>query len=140
MRVCPCGTGLAYASCCAPLHKGEREAEDAVSLMRSRFAAFAMKQPEYLWRTLHRDHEDRARPEEEILRELRAACSVQRYLGLTILESGGPGEDGVAHVVFAARVFRKGRDISFTERSAFRHDGVGWRYLSGELTPEARSP
>lgn len=101
--------------------------------MRSRFAAFVQKLPAYLWRTLHPDHEDRRRPEAEVLAALREACSTNRYLGLTILETTGPGEDGAAHVRFAARVFRRGVDLSFVERSEFRHDGVGWRYVGGEV-------
>ena len=60
MRLCPCGAGLVYATCCGPLHRGEREAASPTALMRSRFAAFAMKEPAHLWRTLHADHEERA--------------------------------------------------------------------------------
>ena len=103
--------------------------------MRSRFSAFALKLPAYLWRTLHPDHEDRARSEADVLRDLRSACSTNRYLGLQILETSGPDDAGVARVRFAARVFRKGTDISFTERSEFLHDGTGWRYVRGELSP-----
>jgi SEC-C motif-containing protein len=100
--------------------------------MRSRFAAFATKELTYLWRTLHADHDDRARPEDGVLRELREACNTNRYLRLTIVEASGPDGDGVARVVFTARVFCRGRDLSFTERSLFLHDGIGWRYLRGE--------
>ncbi len=132
MVVCPCGTGRPYAGCCAPFHRGASEAPDATALMRSRFAAFAKKETAYLWRTLHADHEDRSRPEADVMRELREACRDNRYLGLTVLDSTPPDADGVAHVAFRVRVFRRGRDLSFAERSAFRHDGAGWRYLRGE--------
>jgi SEC-C motif-containing protein len=106
--------------------------------MRSRFSAFASKQPAYLWRTLHADHEDRARSEVDVLRDLRSACATNRYLGLRVLEMWPPDDAGVARVLFAARVFRKGTDISFTERSEFLHDGTGWRYLRGEPVPLER--
>jgi SEC-C motif-containing protein len=131
-RPCPCGSGLPYATCCAPLHDGRREAEDATALMRSRYAAFATKRVDYLWRTLHPDHDDRARPEAEVLRELRAACDEVRYRGLRVIESHPPDAGGVARVLFEARVFRKGRDLTFRELSEFVHDGTGWRYLAGE--------
>ena len=130
---CPCGSGEAYGACCGPLHAGQREAADATALMRSRYAAYARKEVAYVWRTLHPDHEDRARPEEQVLRELRDACAVNRYLGLRILGATGPDDAGIATVTFAVRVFRKGVDLSFSERSEFKRDGEGWRYLRGEI-------
>ena len=48
---CPCGSGRAYGACCGRFHGGE-EPPDAEALMRSRFAAFARGEYEYLWRTL----------------------------------------------------------------------------------------
>jgi SEC-C motif-containing protein len=101
--------------------------------MRSRYAGFAMKDVRYLWRTLHPDHDDRARPEEEVLRELREACSNNRYLGLRILDVRGPDAHGIARVLFVAKVFRKGRDLSFVEASDFAREGAtgGWRYVRG---------
>jgi SEC-C motif-containing protein len=105
--------------------------------MRSRYAAFATKDVRYLWRTLHPDHDDRARPEEQVLRELREACSANRYLGLRILDARGPDADGIARVLFVAKVFRKGRDLSFVEASDFARDGEmqAWRYLRGDAQP-----
>ncbi len=131
---CPCGSGVAYTACCAPLHRGQREAPDASALMRSRYAAFALKDARYLWRTLHADHDDRARPQEQVTRELREACSASRYLGLRILDAREPGADGVARVLFVAKVFRKGRDLSFVEASDFAREGdaQAWRYLRGD--------
>ena len=35
--------------------------------MRSRFAAFATGDAEYLWRTLHHGHEDRAHPKDQVV-------------------------------------------------------------------------
>jgi SEC-C motif-containing protein len=104
--------------------------------MRSRYAAFALKEVDYLWRTLHVDHPDRARPAEDVLRELRDACSANRYMGLRILETEEPDAKGLAHVMFAARVFRKGHDLSFVERSEFLRDREGWRYLRGDAVRE----
>ncbi|HEY6459638.1 MAG TPA: YchJ family metal-binding protein [Polyangiaceae bacterium] len=129
-KACPCTSGRAYADCCAPYHRGEREAPTPEALMRSRFAAFARADASYLWRTLHPDHEDRARAdrtrsETEVLRELRDGARSRRYMRLTVLEAR---ED---RVLFLASVFQKGRDVSFVELSRFAHDGVGWRYLSG---------
>ena len=42
---CPCG-GDRYGSCCAPLHRGERQAATAEQLMRSRYSAYALGEVE----------------------------------------------------------------------------------------------
>lgn len=106
--------------------------------MRSRYAAFAKKEAGYLWRTLHPDHEDRRRTEAEVVRGIKASAAAHRYMGLEILDRTGPDADGIAQVLFLARVFEKGRDRSFVELSDFAHDGEGWRYLRGKVTPVAR--
>jgi len=130
-RPCPCCSGAAYEACCAPYHRGEREAPDAVALMRSRYAAFALCEAEYLWRTLHADHPDRGEPREAALRSLRAAKDKLSYKGLSILDERRRGRE--AEVLFCARIAERAEDRSFVELSDFAHDGVGWRYLSGVL-------
>jgi SEC-C motif-containing protein len=129
---CPCSSGLRYRECCQPFHRGEAEAPTPTALMRSRYSAFALKEVDYLWRTLHPLHPDRARPEEEVKRELRKSASSFKYTGLRILDAEGPDASGEARVLFHARLFEKGRDCSFLEASRFRQEGGGWRYLSGE--------
>jgi SEC-C motif domain protein len=103
--------------------------------MRSRFSAFALKDAAYLARTLHPDHEDYARPEAELLRAIKAAASAFRYMGLAILDHDGPDAAGVSRVLFHARVFQKGRDLSFVELSAFAEGPRGLGYARGTLLP-----
>ncbi len=50
---CPCLSGQTYDECCAPLHRGESSAATAELLMRSRYAAFAVGDVDYLNRTWH---------------------------------------------------------------------------------------
>jgi SEC-C motif-containing protein len=97
--------------------------------MRSRFAAFALADAEYLWRTLHPEHEDRAHAKDGVVRSLREAARAYKYMGLTILDARGD------RVLFLARVFQKGRDHSFAELSLFARDAEGWRYVSGQMRP-----
>ena len=129
-KLCACTSGLPYATCCAPLHRGEREAATPEALMRSRFAAFATADAEYLWRTLHPDHEDRGRPKDEVVRALKDSARGLKFMRLAILDAEG------RRVLFHAAVFEKGKDRSFVELSTFARDGENWRYLSGE----ARAP
>ena len=78
---------------------------------------------DYVENTLSSDHPDRGapRPHPTSFRE------TLRYLGLTILEAT---EDTVT---FRARIFERGADRSFTERSTFVREGGAWRYASGEI-------
>ncbi len=95
--------------------------------MRSRFAAFAMRDTQYLWRTLHPDHEDRAHPKEEVIRALDAAArTLKRTCG------SRSSTRRTRAFFFLAGVFEKGKDRSFVELSRFARDADGWRYLEGE--------
>lgn len=105
--------------------------------MRSRFSAFARKEVEHLWRTLHPDHEDRQHEKAEVLRSIRASASEVRYAGLAILDRREPDAEGIAQVLFFARLFQGSSERSFVELSDFAHDGEGWRYLRGISRPIA---
>ncbi|MBK6514865.1 MAG: SEC-C domain-containing protein [Polyangiaceae bacterium] len=126
---CPCQSGVEYGACCQPYHRGEREAPDPVSLMRSRYSAYAAGDVDYLVRTLHPDHSERSLPDELLRSSLRAACRDHRYTGLKILGSAVDQERATVH--FAAKVFQKGKDLSFSERSIFAKIDGAWRYLEG---------
>jgi SEC-C motif-containing protein len=124
-KACPCG-GADYRTCCRPYHEGA-EPPDPASMVRSRFSAFALGDGEYLWRTIDDAHELRARPKDEVVRELRKAREKYRYMRVTIHEVDG------ARVLFTARIFEKGRDRSFTELSTFT--SPPWRYRDGVMRP-----
>lgn len=137
---CPCTSGLPYGACCGPFHSGAAEAPDATALMRSRYAAFAARQHEYLYRTLHPEHEDRQAPRDAVLRGIAKTCQVCRYLGLRILDARAPAASdarGAAFVLFHARILQRGQDCSFVEASEFRRAEGGWRYLRGDPRPAA---
>jgi len=127
---CPCHSGRRYESCCAALHRGDREAETPEALMRSRYSAFALGLGGYLVKTLAAEHPDRALDEATLVVELSRAKERQRFLGLTILEAHDDGVRG--EVTFHARIFERGRDRSFTERSKFVRENGAWRYAAGE--------
>ncbi len=99
--------------------------------MRSRYSAFALGLGGYLVKTLASDHAERAHDEVALARELSRARERQRFLGLTILSARDDGATG--EVTFHARIFERGQDRSFTERSTFRREGGAWRYEGGEI-------
>ncbi len=85
VRPCPCGSGLAYAACCGPLHTREREAATAEQLMRSRYAAYALGEVDHVFRTWH----PRTRPA-DVTHDPTTA-----WIGLAVLDThaGGPDDD-----------------------------------------------
>lgn len=101
--------------------------------MRSRFAAFALGDGEYLWRTLHSAHPLRAKPRDEVVRDLSRARQKLRYQRLAVHEHREDGER--AQVLFTAHVFERGKDRSFAEVSDFERVDGAWRYRDGLAGP-----
>jgi SEC-C motif-containing protein len=128
---CPCGSGRKFKRCCQRYHRGTL-APTPEALMRSRFAAYAAGDVDYILATtdpegpLHRS--DRAAWAEEI----RRFCALTRFERLEI-RAVGPVADERGEVTFHAKLSRDGADVSFAERSVFvRRDGR-WLYQSGEV-------
>jgi SEC-C motif-containing protein len=139
-RDCPCHSGRRYTDCCAPFHKGQREAPTPEALMRSRYAAFALGLGEYLVRTLASTHPDLETPRNELVATLSRSRVHQRFQELRILSATtSPGGD-TGEVLFFAGIFDRGADRSFAERSTFVREGEAWRYASGVSVAPAELP
>ena len=113
-KPCPCGSGRSYSACCQPFHTGERDAPSPEALMRSRYAAYALADADYVRRTWHPD---------TVPAELDLNDGV-KYTGLRIHRAEGDG------VEFTASM--KGPDGQahrMRERSRFVHLGGRWVYL-----------
>ncbi|WP_430614346.1 YchJ family protein [Flavobacterium sp. JP2137] len=50
---CYCGAAAVFEDCCGPLLKGERLAQSAVQLMRSRYSAYVLVNADYMVKTTH---------------------------------------------------------------------------------------
>ena len=124
-KPCACTSGRPFQECCRPYLRGEQAAPDPVSLMRSRFSAFALDHAPYLWSTLHSTHPDRQKPEADVLRSLRRASRAYSYDALQILDHAG------AQVLFLATLSKS----AFVERSGFAQEGGAWKYVRGDLIP-----
>ena len=121
-RECPCGSGAGYGACCGPLHHGERHASTAEELMRSRYAAYALGDADYLFRTWH----PRTRP---------GAVTVDPdvvWTGLEVrdVEAGGAADDR-GEVKFIARWHTDGQLSEMRERSRFERRAGRWVYVDG---------
>jgi SEC-C motif domain protein len=122
---CPCGSGIALASCCQPYIDGKANAPTAETLMRSRYTAHVLLAIDYLWDTWSPDLRIRSSKA-----DIKAWASACEWLGLRILETnkGQPQDDeGLVHFV---AVFRQhGQLEQHQELSLFRKSGERWLYI-----------
>lgn len=120
--VCPCGTGVAYVSCCGRFLEGHDLAATAEQLMRSRYTAYVMHDEAYLRRTWARQH---------CPASLLDAQSPQ-WTGLKILRTeAGRAGDTTGLVEFVARYRINGRAYRLHEVSEFIRDNGRWLYVKG---------
>ncbi|WP_405387002.1 YchJ family metal-binding protein [Streptomyces sp. NBC_01102] len=116
---CPCGGQAAYGDCCGRFHAGTAPAPTCEALMRSRYAAFVVRDAAYLLRTWHP--------------ETRPASvgfdPAMRWTGLEILDTTeGSAFHSTGTVTFRAHYTDDGRPDSLHEKSRFvRHEGA-WVY------------
>lgn len=114
---CPCGSGATYDACCGRLHRGVAQAETALELMRSRYAAYAVGDVDHVFRTWHpRTRPDDLSPDPDLV-----------WTGLQIL---GSGEDWAE---FVASYDRGGVPGRRHERSRFERRAGRWVYVDGDV-------
>ena len=118
---CPCGSPLhkGYDDCCGPLLRGERQAETAEELMRSRYTAYAVGDLDHVWRTWH----PRTRPTEV------TPTPGLEWRGLTVLRTEAGGADDDTGVV-EFRAEHGSPDGTLHEVSEFARRGGRWFYVA----------
>jgi len=116
-QICPCGSGTSYDACCGRLHRGAALAGSPGELMRSRYAAYAVGDIDYVFRTWH----PRTRPDD------LSPDPARTWTGLTIL---GAGDDWVE---FVASYDVGGVPGKQRERSRFEQRAGRWVYVDGDF-------
>ena len=123
LNACPCWSGLLFGQCCQPYLTGVAVPPTPEALMRSRFSAFQLREPEYVSQTW----DPVTRP-----KQLDFDKDERTWSSLEVVATLGGGESDDRGVVeFKAR-YELGYDTYlFHEVSRFtRHDGR-WFYLDG---------
>lgn len=110
---CPCGSTTTYDACCGPLHRGATQATTPEQLMRSRFAAYARGETNYVFRTWH----PRTRPTDV------TPDPALTWTRLEIVEAAGYEVEFVAHYDSPAGAG------TLHERSVFEQRGGCWVYV-----------
>ncbi len=127
---CPCQSGKEYGDCCEPYHSGQLP-KVPLSLMRSRYSAYATGLADYIINTTHPDNSQYLQDHKLWKKQIEGFCHQTQFLGLEIHEEV-IGEK-VSFVTFTAKLMQNDQDASFTERSRFEKGGGWWLYHSGEF-------
>eukprot|EP00550_Attheya_septentrionalis_P003863 CAMPEP_0198285868 /NCGR_PEP_ID=MMETSP1449-20131203/5116_1 /TAXON_ID=420275 /ORGANISM="Attheya septentrionalis, Strain CCMP2084" /LENGTH=225 /DNA_ID=CAMNT_0043983475 /DNA_START=94 /DNA_END=771 /DNA_ORIENTATION=+ len=144
---CPCGSGATYAKCCAPYHGGEKFAESATAVLRSRFTAFTWRIIPYVIDSTHPTCRDYMENRIKWAEDLNAGGMFDSF-DFVSLEPGPetPGEnEKEAFIEFKVRLRAnkdcedalKGQETVICENSRFLCDDNGkWAYSSGDVTSQ----
>jgi SEC-C motif domain protein len=119
---CPCGSGLVLTTCCGRFHAG-LPAPDAISLMRSRYSAYALGLEPYLLATWHIS----TRPKKLNL----IAHKSTKWINLKILSS--QQHEDRATVEFVASYTINRRAGKMHETSHFVLEKEQWFYVNGKI-------
>jgi len=120
-ELCVCGSLREANKCCLRLIQGMDIARTAEQLMRSRYTAYALKEPEYIINTWHVD----TRPNDLILDKSTI------WTGLKILKTGNKAAN-TAWIEFIAYFENNRVPGQMHERSRFLCSTDRWFYLDGE--------
>ena len=95
---CPCGSGQKYKKCCRLYHLG-KTAPDALTLMKSRYSAYAAGEADYIIRTTHPEHPEYRRQTKEWKKEILDFCHFTEFHRLEILSRRQNGSEGWVHFI-----------------------------------------
>ena len=122
-NLCPCCSGKLYEECCELFHSKKEFPKTAEELMRSRYAAFAIPNGDYLWETTlpnKRKFHHKT--------ELENWGKENTWTKLEIIQSN---EKEVEFKAYFTDKFRK--ENIHHERSTFKKVDKKWYYVSGKF-------
>jgi SEC-C motif domain protein len=134
-KPCPCHSGKEYAVCCKPFHQGTLP-ENALLLMRSRYAAYALNLSEYIMETTHPLSPLYSNNKPSWKQSISQFSKNSSFNDLKILDFTETGN--LAEVTFTAYISQNGQDATFTEKSFFEKKNNRWLYLGGQVSHAAK--
>ncbi len=125
---CVCGVGESTETCCLPIIQGKAKAKTAEALMRSRYAAYVLKEIDYLITSIHPDS-----PGEADRRTTEAWAEAADWKGIEVVSKEAGGEDDEEGMVeFIAHFEIKGVPQTHHEKARFKRHNKKWFYLDGD--------
>jgi len=125
-KPCPCGSKMKYKLCCQKYHKGAK-AKDALTLMKSRYTAYAVGDAKYIIKTTHLENPEFQEDKQAWQKSIENFCKENSFLGLEI--ESYEQEKEYAFVAFKA-YFAEG---ALYEKSRFVQNKGFWYYLDGKI-------
>ena len=126
---CPCGSDKEFKACCDLYISGQEEAPTAEKLMRSRYSAFVVEEPEYIFNT-----HDPATRDDVDLEEIRAWSEQSDWEGLNIVATeAGLESDTTGKVEFVAHYTAGKKEEHHHELSTFNKKDGKWFFTDGAL-------
>ncbi len=128
-NLCPCGSSLAYESCCKPYHDGT-PVPTAEAMVRSRFSAFSMHIYDYIVETTHPLYRDEVE-DSNIADNMEGIIWHQLNIKECGTEPASEGEGTFDTVTFSAVYEVAGNVYSLSEKSYFQEQDGKLYYLEG---------
>jgi SEC-C motif-containing protein len=137
-QLCPCGSQVQYADCCAPFISGKKTPKTAEELLRARYTAFTKGEVDYVLSTHHSKTAGDVKRE-----EIEDWSKNSEWLGLKVVQvEAGKAEDDKATIVFCASYNdANGKKQDHWEQSFFEKENGQWKFLDARgITGTYRRP
>ena len=119
---CPCGSGAKYKKCCQKYHKGAL-VKDALTLMKSRYSAYALSEADYIIKTTDSQNVDFTNDLKAWRESILEFSNSNDFEGLKIIEYIDNGDSAI--VEFEAYI----SGGIMRERSSFIKRDSRWLYV-----------
>ncbi len=123
---CPCKSGKKYKKCCHIYHKGAMP-KDALTLMKSRYSAYAVNDANYIIKTTAIENPDFTDDIKSWKKSILDFSKNSDFQDLKIIEYIDNGDSAV--VEFEAYI----SDTVMKERSRFTKRDGKWLYVDGDI-------
>ncbi|KAG2423729.1 hypothetical protein HXX76_015118 [Chlamydomonas incerta] len=141
---CPCGSGSTYEACCAPLHDGATRAGSPEALLRSRYSAYAAKNPDYIADTTHPESPEYTGSRTSYIRDVKNTMRRLDPMGLTIVSQDAGATPDEAFITFQLQRRIRDPDVprnapetdTVVERSRFARVAGRWYYMDSTFVEE----
>ncbi|CAN1539915.1 UPF0225 domain containing protein [Flavobacteriaceae bacterium] len=120
---CYCGSGKSFESCCSPFINGIQKAPTALTLMKSRYSAYATHQADYLLATTYIS-ERKYYAREEILNW----ATYNKWQKLEIISFTENTVEFKAYFLDANNVYQVHHEFS-----TFKQENGSWFYVDGKF-------
>ena len=127
---CPCCSNKKYTLCCGPYHQG-RLPPNALSLMRSRYSAYALDIPKYIVDTTHHKNPHYQKDTKAWIIDISSFAKQHKFSELEVVSFEEKGRR--ATVIFIAYLKQGSEQVTLKEKSLFIKEDGQWLYLNGQV-------